>query len=147
MVNIGDSFLQVIFENIENYYFIFWVLNDVVFYILVGDKVNICYEVFLVEKFGQFFVMVKIIFKIFVLIQEMLIYKGVLQNMLGDFVFWYKVIVMFEKQIIRYDEKYFFLENGMKVESILFLEKRCIYQWMFFFFYDMKYSVIGLFND
>ncbi|MBA0939485.1 colicin V secretion protein CvaA, partial [Escherichia coli] len=47
----------------------------------------------------------------------------------------------------RYDEKYLPLENGMKAESTLFLEKRRIYQWMLSPFYDMKHSATGPLND
>lgn len=53
----------------------------------------------------------------------MLTYKGAPQNTPGASVPWYKVIATPEKQIIRYDEKYLPLENGMKAESTLFLEK------------------------
>ncbi len=50
MVNTGDSLLQVIPENIENYYLILWVPNDAVPYISAGDKVNIRYEAFPLRK-------------------------------------------------------------------------------------------------
>ncbi|EIG4150566.1 colicin V secretion protein CvaA, partial [Escherichia coli] len=78
---------------------------------------------------------------------EMLTYKGAPQNTPGASVPWYKVIATPEKQIIRYDEKYLPLENGMKAESTLFLEKRRIYQWMLSPFYDMKHSATGPIND
>ena len=48
-----------------------------------------------------------------------------------------------EKQIISYGGKSLPLENGMKAESTLFLEKRRIYQWMLSPFYDMKHSATG----
>ncbi|HHB9727149.1 TPA: colicin V secretion protein CvaA, partial [Klebsiella pneumoniae] len=52
-------------------------------------------------------------------------------------------IVKPEKQIISYGGKSLPLENGMKAESTLFLEKRRIYQWMLSPFYDMKHSATG----
>ncbi|EMO8006316.1 HlyD family secretion protein [Salmonella enterica] len=143
MVNAGDSLLQVIPENIENYYLIIWVPNDAVPYISAGDKVNIRYEAFPAEKFGQFSATVKTISRTPASTQEMLTYKGAPQNTLGISVPWYKVIVKPEKQIISYDGKSLPLENGMKAESTLFLEKRRIYQWMLSPFYDMKHSAIG----
>lgn len=143
MVNAGDSLLQIIPENIENYYLILWVPNDAVPYISAGDKVNIRYEAFPAEKFGQFSATVKTISRTPASTQEMLTYKGAPQNMLGIAVPWYKVIVKPEKQIISYDGKYLPLENGMKAESTLFLEKRRIYQWMLSPFYDMKHSATG----
>lgn len=123
MVNAGDSLLQVIPENIENYYLIIWVPNDAVPYISAGDKVNIRYEAFPAEKFGQFSATVKTISRTPASTQEMLTYKGAPQNTLGISVPWYKVIVKPEKQIISYDGKSIPLENGMKAESTLFLEK------------------------
>lgn len=143
MVNAGDSLLQVIPENIENYYLILWVPNDAVPYISTGDKVNIRYEAFPAEKFGQFSATVKTISRTPASTQEMLTYKGVPQNTLGISVPWYKVIVKPEKRIISYDGKSLPLENGMKAESTLFLEKRRIYQWMLSPFYDMKHSATG----
>ncbi len=123
MVNAGDSLLQVIPENIENYYLILWVPNDAVPYISAGDKVNIRYEAFPAEKFGQFSATVKTISRTPASTQEMLTYKGAPQNTLGTSVPWYKVIVKPEKQIISYGGKSLPLENGMKAESTLFLEK------------------------
>ncbi|EJU3208961.1 HlyD family secretion protein [Salmonella enterica subsp. enterica] len=143
MVNAGDSLLQVIPENIENYYLIIWVPNDAVPYISAGDKVNIRYEAYPAEKFGQFSATVKTISRTPASTQEMLTYKGAPQNTLGISVPWYKVIVKPEKQIISYDGKSLPLENGMKAESTLFLEKRRIYQWMLSPFYDMKHSATG----
>ncbi|EDC5554705.1 HlyD family secretion protein [Salmonella enterica] len=143
MVNAGDSLLQVIPENIENYYLIIWVPNDAVHYISTGDKVNIRYEAFPAEKFCQFSATVKTISRTPASTQEMLTYKGAPQNTLGISVPWYKVIVKPEKQIISYDGKSIPLENGMKAESTLFLEKRRIYQWMLSPFYDMKHSATG----
>ena len=143
MVNAGDSLLQVIPENIENYYLILWVPNDAVPYISAGDKVNIRYEAFPAEKFGQFSATVKTISRTPASTQEMLTYKGAPQNTLCTSVPWYKVIVKPENQIISYDGKSLPLENGMKAESTLFLEKRRIYQWMLSPFYDMKHSATG----
>lgn len=54
MVNVGDSLLQVIPRNIKHYSLVLWVPNDAIPYITVGDRVNIRYEAFPAEKFGQF---------------------------------------------------------------------------------------------
>lgn len=60
---------------------------------------------------------------------------------------YYKTIVIPEKQVIAYDGKRLSLENGMKAQSTLFLEKRQIYQWMLSPFYDMKHSATGPINE
>lgn len=147
MVNAGDSLLQVIPENIENYYLILWVPNDAVPYISVNDKVNVRYEAFPAEKFGQFSAKVVAVSRTPASTQEMLTYKGAPQNTLGTSVPGYKVIVKPEKQVVVYDGKSLPLENGMKAESTLFLEKRRIYQWMLSPFYDMKHSATGPVNE
>jgi hypothetical protein len=51
---------------------------------------------------------------------------------------YYKVVISPEKQAVSYAGKRLPLENGMKAQSTLFLEKRKIYQWMLSPFYDMK---------
>ena len=56
---------------------------------------------------------------------------------------YYKVIVRPEKQMIAYDGRELSLQNGMKANTSLFLEKRKIYQWMVSPFYNMKQSASG----
>lgn len=147
MVNPGDSLLQVIPKNIENYYLILWVPNDVVPYLKSGDRVNLRYEAFPAEKFGQFQATVTTVTRTPASTQEMLTYHGAPKNTLDASVPWYKVIVKPEQQSIVYAGKSLPLENGMKAKSTLFLEKRKIYQWMLSPFYDMKHSATGPLND
>lgn len=146
MVNPGDSLLQVIPKNIESYYLVIWVPNDAVPYINKGDKVNIRYEAFPAEKFGQFSATVTIVSKTPASVQEMLTYQGAPRATQDNSAPWYKVIVKPDKQTITYDGKSLSLENGMKARSTLFLEKRQIYQWMISPFYDMKNSATGPVN-
>ncbi|WP_343529351.1 HlyD family secretion protein [Yokenella regensburgei] len=147
MVNPGDSLLQVIPKNIENYYLILWVPNDVVPYLKSGDRVNLRYEAFPAEKFGQFQATVTTVTRTPASTQEMLTYHGAPKNTLDASVPWYKVIVKPEQQSIVYAGKSLPLENGMKAKSTLFLEKRKIYQWMLSPFYNMKHSATGPLND
>ncbi|EIK1296217.1 HlyD family secretion protein [Salmonella enterica] len=147
MVNSGDSLLQIIPQHIEHYYLVLWVPNDAVPYITEGDKVNVRYEAFPAEKFGQFSAKVINVSRTPASTQEMQTYKAAPQNILGASVPWYKVIVKPEKQLIVYDEKSLPLENGMKAESTFFLEERPVYQWMISPFYDMKHSATGPVNE
>lgn len=80
-------------------------------------------------------------------LQEMQTYPGAPKNSQAVSVPWYKVIVRPEKQFIVYDGKTLSLDNGMKAQATLFLEKRKIYQWMLSPFYDMKHSATGPVND
>lgn len=147
MVNTGDSLLQIIPKDIENYFLVLWVPNDAVPYVKAGDKVNIRYEAFPAEKFGQFSATVTTVSRAPASNQEMLTYQGAPKNNYENSVPWYKVIVRPEKQVVKYDNHTLPLENGMKAQSTLFLEKRRIYQWMLSPFYDMKYSAAGPVNE
>ncbi|HGM6323216.1 TPA: HlyD family secretion protein [Serratia marcescens] len=147
MVNVGDSLLQIIPQNIDRYALVLWVPNDAIPYIVAGDKVNVRYDAFPAEKFGQFAGTVAVISKAPASPQEMLTYQGAPKAALTAAVPYYKVIVMPEKQAIAYDGKRLSLENGMKAQSTLFLEKRKIYQWMLSPFYDMKHSATGPVNE
>lgn len=147
MVNVGDSLLQVIPHDIDHYALVLWVPNDAIPYISTGDKVNVRYDAFPAEKFGQFAGTVSVISKAPASPQEMLTYQGAPKAALTASVPYYKVIVIPEKQAIVYDGKRLSLENGMKAQSTLFLEKRKIYQWMLSPFYDMKHSATGPVNE
>ncbi len=128
MVNVGDSLLQIIPQNIDRYALVLWVPNDTIPYIAAGDKVNVRYDGFPAEKFGQFAGTVSVISKAPASPQEMLTYQGAPKAALTAAVPYYKVIVIPEKQAIAYDGKRLNLENGMKAQSTLFLEKRPVYQ-------------------
>ncbi|PKB89446.1 colicin V secretion protein CvaA [Ewingella americana] len=147
MVNVGDSLLQVLPRQIDHYSLVIWVPNDAIPYIAPGDKVNVRYEAFPSGKFGQFSGTISLISKAPASTQEMLTYQGAPKNGLTASVPYYKVTVKPEKQSIAYGGKSLSLENGMKAESTLFLEKRKIYQWMLSPFYDMKYSAVGPVNE
>lgn len=147
MVNIGDSLLQIIPHTIDHYSLVLWVPNDAIPYIAVGDRVNIRYEAFPVEKFGQFSGTVSVISKAPASPQEMLTYQGAPKAALSASVPYYKVIVRPEKKAIMYGGKRLSLENGMKAQSTLFLEKRTVYQWMLSPLYDMKHSATGPVNE
>ena len=147
MVNVGDSLLQVIPQNIDHYSLVLWVPNNAIPYITAGDRVNIRYEAFPAEKFGQFAGSVSSISKAPASPQEMQTYPGAPKATLTSAVPYYKVIIRPEKQSISYDGKRLNLENGMKAQSTLFLEKRKIYQWMLSPFYDMRHSAMGPVNE
>ncbi|MRT55152.1 HlyD family efflux transporter periplasmic adaptor subunit [Enterobacteriaceae bacterium RIT693] len=146
MVDIGDSLLQVIPENIDGYYLVAWVPNDAVPYIKVGDPVNIRYEAFPAAKFGQFAAVITMISKTPASPQEMMTYQAA-PGMPATPVPWFKVTVKPNKQAITYEGKSRSLTNGMKAQSTLFLETRRIYQWMLAPFYDMKHSATGPENE
>lgn len=147
MVNAGDSLLQLIPQHIDHYSLVIWVPNDAIPYIAVGDHVNIRYEAFPAEKFGQFEGLVSVISKAPASQQEMLTYQGAPKAALNTSLPYYKVIIRPVKQTIVYGGKHLSLENGIKAQSTLFLEKRKIYQWMLSPVYDMKHSATGAVSE
>ncbi|MFB2906609.1 HlyD family secretion protein [Aeromonas jandaei] len=147
MVNTGDTLLQAIPNNIDNYSLVVWVPNEAIPYVNTGDRVNIRYEAFPAEKFGQFAGIVSTISKSPASPQEMQTYQGAPKSALNAATPYYKVIVRPKIQTIEYGGKRLNLENGMKAQSTLFLEKRKIYQWMLSPFYDMKQSAMGPIHD
>ncbi|EAX1763271.1 HlyD family secretion protein, partial [Salmonella enterica] len=130
MVSAGDSLLQIIPDKIKDHYLVVWAPNDAVPYINPGDRVNIRYEAFPAEKFGQFAATVLLVSKTPASSQEMLTYQGAPKNNQNTSVPYYKIVVRPDLQEIRYDGKFLPIENGMKAQGTLFLEKRKIYQWM-----------------
>lgn len=147
MVNVGDSLLQILPDKVDHYALVLWVPNDAIPYISTGDRVNVRYDAFPAEKFGQFAGTVSVISKAPASPQEMQTYQGAPKAALTAAIPYYKVIVRPEKQAISYHGKRLSLENGMKAQSTLFLEKRKVYQWMLSPFYDMKQSATGPVND
>lgn len=143
MVNVGDSLLQVLPQKIDYYSLVIWVPNSIIPYISVGDMINVRYDAFPVEKFGQFSGVITLISKTPASLQEMQTYQSAPKDTQHLSETYYKVIVKPSKQSIQYNGKDLNLENGMKAQSTLFLEKRKIYQWMISPFYDMKISVTG----
>ncbi|WP_318376632.1 HlyD family secretion protein [Enterobacter sp.] len=140
MVNPGDSLLQILPQHIEHYSLIVWVPNDAIPYLNTGDRVNIRYEAFPVQKFGMFGGTISMIARSPASPQEMLTYQGAPRNVVATTVPYYKVTIRPDKNVIPYAGKRLDLENGMQAQSTLFLEKRKIYQWMISPLYDMKNS-------
>lgn len=147
MVNSGDSLFQIIPNDIYYYALVLWIPNEAIPYMKVGDLVNIHYDAFPIEKFGQFSGEIKIISKTPASYQEMLTYQSAPKTKSTTAMPFYKVIIKPEKQLIEYGDVYLKLETGMKAESVIFLEKRKIYEWMFSPIYNMKKSLAGPINE
>ncbi|MSE13672.1 HlyD family efflux transporter periplasmic adaptor subunit [Pantoea agglomerans] len=147
MVNVGDSLFQILPVNIRHYNFVVWVPNEAIPYIKKGDKVNIRYDAFPMEKFGQFSGEISVISTAPASTQEMMTYQGAPAHTPSSNMTYYKVIVRPEKNAVKYGERSLLLQNGMKAESTLFLERRKIYQWMLAPLYDIKNSAVGPVNE
>lgn len=147
MVNPGDSLFQIIPNEIYYYALILWVPNEAIPYIKINDTVNIRYEAFPVEKFGQFSGRIVTISKTPASYQEMLTYQSAPKIGAATSMPFYKVVIKPEKQSVVYGNTHLKLEIGMKAESVLFLEKRKIYEWMCSPIYNMRESISGPINE
>lgn len=143
MVNSGDSLLQVLPQHVDHYYLVVWVPNEAVPYINKGDRVNLRYDAFPYQKFGQFGATIAYISSAPASRQEMATYQGAPSAQQGQAVPYYRVLVKPDRESVHYSGRTLSLDNGMKAEATLFLEKRRIYQWMLSPFYDMKRSATG----
>ncbi|WP_340619821.1 HlyD family secretion protein [Xenorhabdus siamensis] len=149
MVITNDNLAQVIPNGVEpTYYLILWVPNNSLPYITKGDAINIRYDAFPFEKFGQFSGHINNISYVPASSQEMSHYKSSPINKIGEKAeSYYKVLVSLDKNQFSYNGKNLYLSNGMKAQSTFFLEKRPLYQWMFSPFYDMKKTLTGPSNE
>jgi len=143
MVHSGDSLLQIIPSDAKTFYIVIWVPNGAIPYITSGMNVNIRYEAFPAQKFGQFPGKIITLSKTPATQQEILTYHSGPVRSQSENLPYFKVIIEPLNQKIFFEKKMLPLQNGMKAEITLFLEKRKIYQWMATPFYDMKNSISG----
>ena len=148
MVKTDDSLAQLIPANADSYYLVLWAPNESVPYISVNDKINIRYEAYPYQKFGQFSGEIMSISNVPASSQEMSTYSSspLSQNNI-NYQAYYKVMVSLDKQQMAKFNNKIKLTNGMKADITLFLEKRPIYQWMLSPFYDIQKSITGPINE
>lgn len=140
MVNAGDSLLQLSPSLKSQYSVILWLPNSSLPYIHIGDPVNLRYQAFPYEKFGQFAGNITHISRVPATNHELAQYRSAPQN--SDAAY-YKVVVSPKKNQIQWQQQSLALSSGMKTEATLFLEKRPIYQWILAPFYDIANRITG----
>lgn len=148
MVNNGDSLVQITPSHNSTYKLILWIPNSSIPYIKNNDSINIRYDAFPYQQFGNFSGKIESIAYVPASTQEMSTYSSSPVVQLGSkSASYYKVIVKLDNTDINYQGRNLKLTNGMLAQSTLFLEKRPIYQWMFSPFYNIKNSIIGPINE
>lgn len=144
MVNMGDSLAQLVPGTDATYYLVLWLPNHALPYVTTGDRVNVRYDAFPFEKFGQFSGRIDTLSTVPASIQEMESYNNApLRHPEMGTESYYKALIELDKVQFNHKGKTRHLAGGMKAQSTLFLEKRPLYQWMFSPFYDMKKSLMG----
>lgn len=131
----GDALAQMIPANKGEYQLVMWVPNSAISFIKPNDKINIRYEAFPFEKFGQFDGIIKHISTVPASLQELTFYKNIPvadpNNPL------YKITVAISDQKVEYNNTSLAFLSGMKAEATVFLENRKLYEWMLFPLYNL----------
>ncbi|MGY2796283.1 membrane fusion protein [Ewingella americana] len=148
MVNAGDSLAQLVPAKNSPFFLVAWLPNESVPYVKPGEEINIRYEAYPFEKYGQFPGRVESVSSAPVSEQELNSYSSAPKNPNGTVSGpYYKVIVSLDKSQLNWHGETLNLSSGMKAESTMFLEKRPLYQWMLSPYYSMKKSVVGPINE
>lgn len=144
MVKTGDTLAQIMPQESSGYRLQLWLPNSSIPWVHPGDSINIRYEAFPFEKYGQFPGRIMSVSRVPASEQELAQSgRGAQgQNQVRQPL--YKIVVQINDRL---PNSQLMLANGMKAQATLFLEKRPIYQWMLSPFYDLKKSVVGPVND
>lgn len=137
IVKEGDVLSQIIPQNRGDYQLVIWIPNSAVSFVKTDDNVNIRYEAFPFEKFGQFRGKIKHISTLPASLQELSFYKNLPQNIEQGMVPLYKAVIELQDQNVNYNNKDLYFMSGMKAEITLFLENRKLYEWMLFPVYEL----------
>lgn len=147
MFSLGDSLVQILPGEKQHYQLMLWLPNHSVPFVRPGDKVNIRYDAYPYEKFGQFSGEIISLSRVPATESEMLSYKGsspVTAQQPKEA--YYKTVVALSDQVLHFDDRSLPVGNGMSAEVTLFLEKRPLYQWILSPYYDIKRSLGGPVN-
>lgn len=146
-VDNGSSLAQIKpIGNVE-YYLILWLPNNSIPYLKIGDSINIRYDAFPADKFGQFPGEIISISSMPASRQEMSEYTNVNNGSTQQELALYKAIVKLKDKEFSYKGKTLSLSNGLKAQAVVFLEERPLYMWMFTPIYKISQSVSGPVND
>ena len=147
MVDNGSSLAQIKPTGDIEYYLILWLPNNAIPYVKPGDTINIRYDAFPSDKFGQFPGQVMSISSMPASRQEMSEYTNVNNGAVQQELALYKALVKIKNKEFEYNGENLKLSDGLKAQAIVFLEKRPLYMWMFTPFYKMTQSVSGPLDD
>lgn len=147
-VDNGSSLAQIKPTGNVEYYLVLWLPNNTIPYLKTGDTINIRYDAFPSDKFGQFPGEIISISSMPASRLEMSEYTNVSNsgNQQQELAL-YKAIVKIKDKQFEYDGKKLSLSNGLKAQAVVFLEERPLYMWMFTPVYKITQSVSGPIND
>ena len=142
MIEAGSSLAQVKQLTGINYYLLLWLPDNSLPYVKIGDTVNIRYDAFPSDKFGQFSGKVMSISSMPVTRRELSDYGNSQANSNTSPTLYKAIINVKEKEFI-YKNRTLVLSDGLKAKSIVFTEERPLYQWLFSPVYKVVQSLKG----
>lgn len=144
MFSLSDSLAQILPGKKQHYQLMLWLPNNSIPFVHAGDKVNIRYDAYPYEKFGQFSGKITSLSRVPATESEMMNYKGSYPaGTQTTKEAYYKTIVTLNDQTLSFENNTLPISNGMSAEVTLFLEKRPLYQWILSPYYDIKRSLGG----
>ncbi|SBG74090.1 secretion permease [Klebsiella variicola] len=143
----GSSLAQIKPTGNVEYYLILWLPNNAIPYLKVGDPINIRYDAFPADKFGQFPGNILSISSMPASRQELSEYTNVNNGSQQQELALYKAIIKIKDKQFKHNGKTLSLSNGLKAQAVVFLEERPLYMWMFTPVYKISQSVSGPIND
>ncbi|MTD39305.1 biotin/lipoyl-binding protein [Erwinia sp. CPCC 100877] len=146
MVDAGSSLTQIKQLSGVKYYLLLWLPDNSLPYVKVGDTVNIRYAAFPSDKFGQFSGKVKSISSMPATRRELADYNNSQVNS-NNLPTLYKAIIDIKEKEFIYKNKILVLANGLKATSVVFMEERPLYQWLFSPAYKVAQSLKGPENE
>lgn len=147
MVSSGDNLVQLVPTDKVVYRLILWLPGGSIPWVRSGDAINIRYTAYPSEKFGLFHGRIISVSSAPVAARELQYYASAPKQDAGQRgEVWFKAVAEVSSGIIRQEQK-IELTSGMQAQSILFLENRPLYRWMFSAYDTLKNSVTGPLTD
>lgn len=146
MVDAGSSLAQIKQLTDVKYYLLLWLPDNSLPYVKIGDTVNIRYDAFPSDKFGQFSGKIKSISSMPATRRELAEYS-IGQSNTNSAQTLYKAIIDIKQKEFIYKDKKLELSNGLKAKSLVFMEERPLYQWLFSPVYKVAQSLTGPNNE
>lgn len=143
MVSNGSALAQLQPQEEIRYNMVLWVPDSALPYVKLHDTVNIRYAAFPAEKFGQFPGVIESISTVPASREELLSYSSAPKENAGAVGSYYKVVVGLKDTAISDKGQTLRLSGGLQAKTLVFLDTRKLYQWMFMPFYEVKHSVTG----
>ncbi|WPM84488.1 HlyD family efflux transporter periplasmic adaptor subunit [Apirhabdus apintestini] len=142
MVKSGDTLAQVANNSEQAVYSVFWLPDRARPFVKNGDRVNVRFESFPYEKYGQFSGEIISVSTVPASLQELANYKNSPVNGESSHVAaYYKTVVKFARAKPFFQAHKLYITGGMKTSAVFFLERRPLYQWMFSPLYKIQDSV------